>query len=77
MFGDGKNPFAKQSEREIRVGLWVGTFIYLAWLATTFWDVDQYAGFVWAIRGVISLFIAYSWYAGTCEIRRRKRNDDS
>jgi membrane protein DedA with SNARE-associated domain len=76
MFGDGKNPFAKQSDREIRLGLVVGTLVYLAWLAMTFWDVDRDAGLIWVIRAVISLVIAYSWYAGTCEIRRRKRNHD-
>jgi hypothetical protein len=77
MFGHGKNPFATQSDREIRFGLIFGTSVYLAWLAMSFLDADLQYGFVWLIRAAISLFFACCWYGALRELKRRKQRLDT
>jgi hypothetical protein len=68
-----KNPFEKQTNRQIRVGLIFTTLVYLSWLALSFSASDRQFWFTWVIRGGISLFLAYSWHQGLQEMKRRKR----
>ena len=73
MIGDGKNPLAGESDREIRLGLFVVTVVYMVWMVMSFTEAGQSPVYVWVIRVVLSLFFIYSWYAGVREICRRKR----
>jgi hypothetical protein len=68
-----KNPFERQSDRQIRVSLIFTTVVYLAWMVMSFSAMDQQFWFTWAIRGGISLFLIYSWQQGLQEMKRRKR----
>jgi len=70
----GKNPYEGQTVRQIQVGLIFTTLVYLSWLTLSFSAADRQYWFTWVIRGVITLFLAYSWQQGLQEMKRRKRN---
>lgn len=69
----GKNPFAGQTDRQIRAGLIFLTAIYVSWLTLSFFDAHRHVWFMWVIRGVISAFLIYSWQQGLKQIRQRKQ----
>jgi len=77
MLENGRHPFEKQSDRELRFGLVFGAVVYFAWLAMSFSFADRQLWFVWLIRAAISMFFVGSWYEGRRELKRRKRNRDS
>jgi hypothetical protein len=73
MFANRKNPFAKQTDREIRSGLIFGTVIYLSYLALTFFDSHPQSWFIWLSRVFVSLLFVYCWYESLREMRRRRK----